>query len=142
MVERRSLESRRISLMERLGGPPGRFAVLSVVLGLFWFPVRLYLDQGEPIAQSVALSGLYGGLWALLVPAIAWVDRKAQNRPAGTEPDDPAWVRRGAIIGLAVGVPFYGALLVFCLVTGLSLAYPVLMGTILAAIVAIAVTRL
>ncbi|MEU4426502.1 hypothetical protein AB0F81_38260 [Actinoplanes sp. NPDC024001] len=126
----------------RLGGPPARFAVLSVLMGLAWFPFRLYLDRGDPIPLIIAVSALYGVIWALLIPFISWSSRKTNNQPPLARPDDPAYVRRGALTGLAIGVPYYGALLILCLLTGRFWLYPVAFATTLAIIVVIAVARL
>ncbi len=144
MTDNRSPGDRRITLVRWLGAEPGPFAVTSVVLALAWFPFRLYLDRGDPLSSIVASSGLSGAVWALIPPALDWLNRRLPLRKTSSvaEAERPAWIRRGARLGLAVGVPFHCALLVLCLSTGQSRSYPVAFGIVAAAIAAIAVIRL
>jgi hypothetical protein len=97
---------------DRLGGPPGRYAVAAVALIAFWFPLRLWLDHGDPILGILADSGLYGAIWGLFPWLIDKVNK--QGRRVLTAADR----RRGIIVGLAVGVPVFGAFLALCLTTG------------------------
>ncbi|MCY1139407.1 hypothetical protein OWR29_15515 [Actinoplanes sp. Pm04-4] len=78
----------------------------------FWFPLRLWLDHGDPILAILANSGLYGAIWGLFPWLIDKVNK--QGRRALTTADR----RRGITIGLAVGVPVFGAFLALCLATG------------------------
>jgi hypothetical protein len=135
MAEQRSVQI-------RLGAAPGRFVVISVILAVVWFPIRLYLDRGDPLAAIIALSGLYGAVWSLMLPVFEWTSRKTANQPRPEIDEDPRRVRRGALVGLGLGVPFYGALLLLCLVTGRSLVYTLGFAVILAGVVAVAVARL
>ena len=79
-------------------------------------PFRLLLDKGDPIALITVNSGLYGVVWALMTLAIDWGQRirakaagSIHSRAAATTAERRAWARRGAIVGLGVGVPFYRA---------------------------------
>jgi hypothetical protein len=153
MVDDRTAPSTRQVLLHRLGGPPGGYAVATVVLAALWFPFRLWLDRGEPLGEIVAASGLSGAVWALFAPAVEWMQRHGVGRarraetspPAADGPDasalpmDRAWRRRGAHVGLAVGVPFFGGLGLACLRMGVETAYAVSFGMLLFVVVAIAV---
>ena len=145
MVEKRTIASRRDAQLDRLGGPPGRYTVLCVVLSVLWFPFRLLLDRGEPIALIIADSGLHGVVWALMALAIEWGQRvrgktvgPGDNLPSTITAQRRAWARRGAIVGLGVGVPFYSALITLCLITGRSWWYTTSFSLIMLAIVAVA----
>ncbi|BEL04555.1 hypothetical protein Q0Z83_027460 [Actinoplanes sichuanensis] len=141
------MRGRRAAMVERLGGAPGWFVVASAVLAVLWFPARLFLDGDDPVVTVIARSGLYGAVWAMMLPVIEWCDRNVTRRRIRRANDHetsatPGHVRRGALVGLAVGVPFYGGLLVFCLITGRSWSYTAIYGVILVAVVAVAVARL
>lgn len=149
MVEQRTVASRRDALLERLGGPPGRYAVLCVVLAVLWFPFRLLLDKGDPIALIVVSSGLHGVMWALLTLAVEWGQRMRRgavgpgdNPSSVTAVEHRAWARRGAIVGLGVSVPFYGTLIALCLITDRSWAYTASFGVIMLAMIAVAISSL
>jgi peptidoglycan/LPS O-acetylase OafA/YrhL len=126
------------ALLHRLGGQPGRYAVATVVLTLLWFPFRLLLDRGDPIAEIIATSGMNGAIWALIPVTIEWGQRRRsspENRPAQDSPEE---ARRGVVVGLAVGTPFAAAFLILCLSTSLSPGYAVFFSLLLLAIVAVA----
>ena len=145
MADDRSPDRRRDSMVDRLGGAPGRYAVLSVVFALAWFPVRLLLDRGDPLAAIIITAGLYGVVWAFVWPLFAVLNRHSgSQRPTGSidETDRPAWIRRGALLGLTVGVPFHSALLVLCLTSAASWLSAGVFGVVAVAIAAIAVRRL
>lgn len=131
-------------MVEALGGTPGRFVVASMTLAILWFPARLLLDDG-PLDLIIARSGLYGAAWAVMVPVFEWINRHASSRRTGRANRRTvvgrAYARRGALVGLGVGVPFYGGLLAFCLGTGRSWSYTVSFGVILVIVVLIAVAR-
>ena len=116
-------------LLNRLGGPPGRYAVLAAGLAVCLFPLRLLLDAGDPVLQTVAVSGLYGTVWGLFPTVIEWLNRKAgradRNPRVQTPAERGAWLRYGARLGLAVGVPFFGAMIALCLSAGLPWNYTV-----------------
>jgi hypothetical protein len=138
----KQLENRRAAWVERLGGPPGRYAVAAVTLALIWLQFRLYLDRGDPTELIIARSALYGAVWALMLPLFEWFNRRTLPGARKPRPHTPQATRRGALIGLAVGGPFYTALLVFALFTVGGWLYPVSFAVILGAVVAIAVARL
>jgi hypothetical protein len=144
--QRAAVTRRHAALVREWGGAPGWFAVTSVVLSILWFPFRLLLDHGDPLASIVAATGLNGAIWAAMLPAFAWLNKKALPRPANPAelpaPVNEAYRRRGALVGLGVGVPFYGGLLLFCLINGGLWPYPIIFGLVLAGIVIVAVTRL
>ena len=124
--------------MEALGDRLGRFAVLAVVLAAAWLPLRLWwLDRDEPATYVVALSGLYGAIWALMGMALDWFSSRREDR----RPADPAAARRGAFVALGVGVPFFGAFAVFGLLIGATI-FAALFGVLLVGVVASAVSRL
>jgi hypothetical protein len=137
MVEKTSVAQRRAAVIDRLGGAPGRFVVASIMLSAVWFLFRLYLDRGDPIAAIIALSGLYGALWAALIPVFERFSSRGSLRRA-----DRAGRRRGAYVGLAAGVPYYGALLALCLTTGRFWLLTAAFAGILVAVVVTAVRRL
>jgi len=132
MADKHTLASRREALLNRLGGPPGRYAVLCVVLAVLWFPFGLLLDKDDPIATNITSSGLKGALWALIPLAAEWGQR-ARRGAAGNIGDPPsiaptggrAYAWRGVIVGLGTGVPFFGGLIVLCLFTAQSPGYTV-----------------
>ncbi|MCO8270202.1 hypothetical protein M1L60_06295 [Actinoplanes sp. TRM 88003] len=97
---------------DRLGGPPGRYAVTAAALTAVWFLFRLWLDHGDPVLSILGLSGLYGALWGLG----PWLIDKVNRR--GHRDLDRADRRRGVVVGLGVGLPLFGALLAMCLATG------------------------
>jgi protein-S-isoprenylcysteine O-methyltransferase Ste14 len=141
MIDSRPDLSRRQRMVERLGGAPGRHAVASVALALMWFPFRLWIDHGDPIAHIAVLSGLYGTFWALMIPAFEWMQRRNAPAPAPAPPSRQ-WVRRGAFIGLAVGVPFQLALITVGVATGVQLGTVVLCAIALVSLVVVALVRL
>jgi hypothetical protein len=131
--------------VDRAGGAPGRYAVSSVVFALAWFPLRLYLDRGDPLAAIIITSGLYGVVWAFAPPLLDVLNRHfGPQRPTGSiaEADRPAWIRRGALLGLTVGVPFHSALLVLCLTSAASRLSAGVFGVVVVAIAVISVRRL
>ncbi|MEU4622090.1 hypothetical protein AB0G04_19270 [Actinoplanes sp. NPDC023801] len=144
MVEERTRSSRRDAMLDRLGGPPGVYVVACVVLAVVWFPFRLLLDRGDPIPRIIAASALNGALWPLIPIAGEWglrlrrkIAGSADAVPSTPTPGYRAWARRGAIVGLAVGMPSFGALIALCLITGRSWAYTTSFAVILVVIVAI-----
>lgn len=149
MVQEQARASRREQMLERLGGPPGVYVVACVVLAALWFPFRLLLDEGDPVARIIAASALHGAVWALIPLAGEWglrIRRKFSGTPAAF-PSTPAqerreWARRGAIVGLAVGVPFFTALITLCLLTGRSWVYTTSFVVILVVTAGIAVRSL
>lgn len=148
MVEERTLSSRRDALLDQLGGPPGRYAVVCVVLTVMWFPFRLLLDKGDPITMIIASSGLHGAMWALLPLALEWGRRLRReavgpvNLPSRTPAEHRAWARRGAMVGLGVGVPFYCTLIALCLITDRSGLYTTSFMVIMLAVVTVAIRSL
>lgn len=122
----------------------------ALVLSVVWFPLRLLvMDRGDPIALVVAASSLTGSLWAFSLPVLEWAQHRrlpgadaADRRGLVPATDYRAWIRRGALTGLAVGVPFYGALIAMCLITGRTTVYTVAFGLILFGIVAVAIWNL
>ncbi len=148
MVEERTLSSRRDALLDQLGGPPGRYAVVCVVLTVLWFPFRLLLDKGDPITMIIVNSGLHGAVWALLPPALEWGRRLRRravglvNLPSATPAEHRAWARRGAMVGLGVGVPFYSTLIALCLIADRSGLYTTSFIVIMLAMVAVAIGSL
>jgi hypothetical protein len=149
MVDKHTVTSRRNALLNKLGGPPGRYAVLCVVLSVLWLPFELLLENGDPIATIITGSGLKGAIWAL-VPVAVERGQRAQRRAAGTIGDPPsiaaadgrahAW--RGMIVGLGTGVPFFGALIVLCLITSQWPGYAVCFVAVLLAIAVVAMRSL
>jgi hypothetical protein len=144
VTEQRTSPTRHVLFFDRLGGEPGRFTVSAIAFAVVWFPIRLYLDHGDPIAAIIASSGLHGMVWAWIPLSIEWLQpRLSRRRPAvRTEPPSRSYVRRGAIVGLAAGVPFYGALIALCLITGRSRVYPASFVVLLAIIIVVAAVRL
>ncbi|MEU4692413.1 hypothetical protein [Actinoplanes sp. NPDC023714] len=136
MDDQRSAPSRGAALVRAWGGTPGWFTVASLLLALVWFPFRLFLDGGDPLALVVARAALYGVIWALMIPVFAWLNGRRKPRPASLVD------RRGALVGLGVGVPYYGGLILLCLITGRSWVYTISFGLVLAAIVTLAVRGL
>jgi hypothetical protein len=132
VVDKHTPTSRRDALLNQLGGPPGQYAVLCVVFAVLWFPFELLLDKGDPLATIITSSGLKGAIWALMPLAIERGQR-ARRGAAGNIGDSPsiasaggrAYARRGVIVGLGTGVPFFGALVVLCLITSQSPGYTV-----------------
>lgn len=149
MVEERTRSARRETLLGRLGGPPGPYAAVCVVLAVMLFPFRLLLDRGDPIAESIVSSGLQGAMFALMSLAFTWVQRMTAAAP-GSAGDPPPLTaaersvraRRGAFVGLGIGVPFFGGLIALCLSTGLSHAYAMSFGVVLAVMAMVAVRNL
>ena len=150
MVKDPSWSHRLEALVDRLGGAPGRYVVSSVILTVLWFPFRLILDRGDPTAAIVAYSALHGMLWGLFPSGAEWMQRRAHGRAGDsarhidtrTEADRRAWLRRGAFVGLGVGVPFFGALLTLCMSTGRSWAYTLSFALGLLVVVAVALRNL
>lgn len=157
MDDKRSTPTGRLAVLHSLGGPPGRYVVASMALAVLWFPFRVWLDRGQPMSEIVAGSGLFGAMWALFTPAAEWMQRhgrragnssvqhgdSVRHSPA-TSPHGArrAWARRGAYIGLAVGVPFHGGLILLCLRTGAEAGYPITFGVILFVTATISITNL
>jgi hypothetical protein len=84
-------------------------------------------------------------VWAFALPLLDVLNRHVgPQRPTGSidETDRPAWIRRGALLGLTVGVPFHSALLVLCLTSGASWLSAGVFGVVVVAIAVIAVRRL
>ncbi|MEV4349812.1 hypothetical protein AB0J83_35585 [Actinoplanes sp. NPDC049596] len=140
MTDNQASARRRPAYLEALGAQPGPFAVSSIVLGLLWFPFRLWVDHGDPVAHIAVLSGLYGSVWSLIIPGGEWLQQRRGRAEASPAP--PADRRRGALVGLAVGVPFQAVLIAVGLATGVQLGTVVLCAIILAGIVAVSVVRL
>ena len=149
MVDKHTSASRRDALLNQLGGPPGRYAVLCVVIAVLWLPFELLLDKGDPIATIITSSGLKGAIWALMPLAIERGQR-ARRGAAGTIGATPsivpaggrAYAWRGVIVGLGTGVPFFGALIVLCLITGQSPGYTVSFVVVLLIMAAVAMRSL
>ena len=136
-------------LVDRFGDQPGPYAVAAVALTLLWLPARLWFDRGDPLGAIIALSGLYGAVWAGLPLASDWAmtRRARKDTAAGRErrlpPEStPASARRGALVGLVVGVPFASGFALFSLLTGRWPGYPILFAAVGAGIVLAAVRRL
>jgi hypothetical protein len=116
-----------------------------VVLAVMWFPFRLLLDKGDPVAHIIATSALQGAMWALIPLAGEW-GLRVRRRDGGPTDAVPSTIprqhraraRRGAIVGLGIGVPFFSALITLCLITGRSWVYTTSFGVILFVTVAIA----
>lgn len=149
MVRERARSARREALLGRLGGPPGPYAAVCVVLAVMWFPFRLLLDRGDPVAESIAGSGLQGAMVALMSLAFTWAQRMTAAAPGSTGNPLPLTAaersvraRRGAIVGLGIGVPFFGGLIALCLGTGLSLAYAISFGVVLVVMTMVAIRNL
>ncbi|MDI6099295.1 hypothetical protein QLQ12_11895 [Actinoplanes sp. NEAU-A12] len=149
MVEERARSARRKALLGRLGGPPGPYAAVCVVLAVMVFPFRLLLDRGDPITESIAGSGLQGAMFALMSLAFTWAQRMTAAAPGSTGNPPPLTAadrsvrdRRGAIVGLGIGVPFFGGLIALCLSTGLPHAYAISFGVVLAVMAMIAIRNL
>ncbi|WP_229068875.1 hypothetical protein [Actinoplanes sp. DH11] len=149
MVEERATSNRGNALLNRLGGPPGPYAAVCVVMAVAWFPFRLLLDRGDPVAESIAASGLQGALWALMWLALGWGQRIHRKASGATDDVPPlgaaarlARARRGAVVGLGVGVPFFGGLVVLSVSTGREWAYAISFAVVLAVIFAVAARSL
>jgi hypothetical protein len=112
--------------------------VICVVLAVLWLPFRAWFDRGEPVAEIIAASGLQGLLTALTAVAIGAMQKQRNRRdlPSPTPAQSRTSARRGAIVGLGVGVPFFGGLALLCLTTGRSLGYTVVFSVALAGIAA------
>ncbi|MEV4279920.1 hypothetical protein [Actinoplanes xinjiangensis] len=139
--------SRGDALLDRLGGPLGLYAAACVAWTVVWFPFRLLLDRGDPIAEIVAASGLRGAVFALGWMALGWAQRshpraagRREDRPPPTASQRRVRAHRGAVVGLGIGVPFFGGLIILTLSTGRSWGYTVCFAVLLAGIVAAAVT--
>ncbi|WP_127551504.1 hypothetical protein [Actinoplanes sp. OR16] len=135
MDDQRSLP-RRSRIAARLGAEPGTYAVASVVITVVAFAVRLFLDRGDPIAEIAAGAGLNGAIWALFPAATSRLSRTA------SPPCSAAHRRRGALVGLGVGVPFYAALILLCVSTGREWPYTAFFATAMLGIIALASVRL
>jgi hypothetical protein len=149
MAEERVRRSRGDALLDRLGGPPGLYAAACVAWTVAWFPFRLLLDRGDPIAEIVAASGLRGALFALGWMALGWAQRtypraagRRDDRSPLTVSEHRARAHRGAVVGLGIGVPFFGGLIILTLSTGRSAGYTVCFAVLLVGIIAVAVTAL
>ena len=150
MAEKRMTRSLQKALLDGIGGPPAPYAALSVVMAAFWFPFRLLLlDRGDPIAEIIVASGMSGTLYALMWPALDWAQR-VYPRTGGAvhdypEPSDSQrrmQTRRGALVSLGIGVPFFGGLVILCLSTGRSWGYVTIFTIALIFIVAVAIRNL
>lgn len=149
MVEHTVRRRRVDALLEALGALPGPFAAMCVAMAVLWFPFRLYLDRGDPLAAIVAASGLHGVVWAVLWLVLGWGHRRMQRTAAADDDAPPpgaserrARARRGAAVGLGVGVPFFGALIALCLITGRSPVYTASFAVVLVVIGAVAMRGL
>jgi hypothetical protein len=145
MGKESAMAARRDAVLHRLGGPPGPYAVVSVVMALLWFPIRLVLDRDEPIAEIIVASGLSGAIWALMWLILGWGQQR--RRRADGSMGEPAPLtasqrrvraRRGAIVGMGVGLPFFGSLIVYSLETGRSPGYPATFAVVLLIMTAVA----
>ncbi|MEV4280927.1 hypothetical protein [Actinoplanes xinjiangensis] len=150
MAEKRRTRSSPKALLDAIGAPPAPYAALSAVMAASWFPFRLLLfDRGDPVAEIIAASGMSGALWALMWPALDWAQR-VYPRAGGTVDDPPQSghserrmpTRRGAIVGLGIGVPFFGGLIMLCLSTGRSWGYVAFFTIALMCLVAVATRNL
>jgi hypothetical protein len=99
----------------RLGAQPGPFVVTSVVIGVLLFPLVRWRESGDPLSSTLILSAFYGAFWAF-AHFLAFSLRRLVTDPGSKPPAAP--IRRGAIVGLAVGVPWFGGLVAFCLAIG------------------------
>ena len=137
------------ALLDRLGGPPGPYATACVVLAVIFFLFGLLLDRGDPIAEITADSGLRGALWALMWLALGWLHLnypRAGGPVGGPSPLTASArrerARRGAIVGLGIGVPFFVGLILLCLRTGQSLGYVTIFTILLTVMAAVAARSL
>ena len=138
-----TMDERLAALTDRLGDTLGRYAVAAVVLTLMGLPIRFWVQHGDPVVHIVALSGLNGTIYALMVPAaVWWTRRQARREGAAQRPHLRVDKVRGAWIGLAVGVPFFLGFIVFCLMTERPAGYPGAFAVGLVAIVVVAVRNL
>ena len=113
MAKESARSVRREILVGRLGGQPGPYAAVCVVLAVMLFPLRLLLDSGDPVAESIAGSGLQGAILAVMSLAFARAQRTTAvapdstgDFPSPTAAQRPGRARRGAIVGFGLGVPF------------------------------------
>ena len=149
MAKERARSVRRKVLIGRLGGQPGPYAAVCVIVAVMLFPFRLLLDRGDPVAESIAASGLQGAIFALMSPALAWAQRMTVAAPdaTGDSPSPTAAqrsvrARRGALVGFGLGVPFFGGLIALCQSTGLEDAYAASFGVVLTAMTVVAIRNL
>ncbi|MEU4559375.1 hypothetical protein AB0F72_13390 [Actinoplanes sp. NPDC023936] len=123
--------------LDRFGGPPGPYAVVCVVMAVIWFLVGLLLDRDDGLTMIVVDSGGRGVVWALLWLALGWARRRRTGSGGPSLPTAAArrkYARRGAVIGLGVGVPFFGGLIALCVGTGQSWGYVVIFAVVLVAL--------
>ncbi|BAL88201.1 hypothetical protein AMIS_29810 [Actinoplanes missouriensis 431] len=128
--------------LDRFGGPPGPYAVVCVVMAVIWFLVSLPFDRDDGMAVMVVDSGGRGAVWAPLWLALGWAHRRRTGAGGPSFPTAAArrrHARRGAVIGLGVGVPFFGGLIALCLGTGQSSGYVVIFAVVLVVMAVLAV---
>jgi len=136
--------------LDPLGGTLGRYVIISVALSVLWFPFRLWLDRGDPLAAIIAASGLSGAMYALMVCAALWPQQRRLRKAArsaghpdtGRATDRRAESRRGGVLGLSVGVPFFCALIVLCVSTGRSWVYSISFTVVTFTLAAVAIRNL
>jgi hypothetical protein len=122
-------------MLDRLGGPPGRYVAAAIAVSLVAFPMKaLFTDRGDPLGDLVTNSALQGVVWALGVLA-------AEALLRGRGRTSREYRRRGARVGLAVGVPFLAALAGYAAVVGRPL-FAALFGVALTGVVTVAVVQL
>ena len=103
-------------------GAPSRYAILTVIVSLFWFPVRLWvLDRGDPLPEVVAGAAFSGAIWALF-PWLNRLSRPREQRPAdAADALGPAEIRtrarRGAVAGMGLGLVYFGGLIAMSVLT-------------------------
>ena len=101
------------------------------------------------IAESIAGSGLHGAMFALMSLAFTSAQRMTAlpsettgNPPPLTAAERSVWSRRGPIVGLGIGAPFFGGLIALCLSAGLSHAYAISFGVALVVMTMVAIRNL
>ncbi|GAA3741611.1 hypothetical protein [Micromonospora maritima] len=145
-------------------GPPGSYAVSMLVATLVWLPLKLWEGRhGSPLL-AIVRAGLFGVVWGTVFPFLLSFVVKPRN-PAeaewtagwrrtatalrrGQPPADEAEraavtdnlpaVRRGALIGPAVGIPLFAALIGVALHVGRT-ASALWFAAVLAAVLVVAV---
>ncbi len=139
-----SSPSRRVAFLRSLGAQPGPYVVTAAAIAVVAFSFHVWRGAGDPLTLRIAASGLTGALYGLIPLVLDLVPRRAPIGGVADQPG-PGWSpdrRRGAVVGLGIGVPLFGGLLGLSLATGQTPLYPVSFAVIVIGIVAAAAWNL